>query len=105
MITALIASVAVAVASPTFLELESRQSLLCSSSTAPDPVCCATSILSAAGLDCAPQGAAHPNLQAPNPIPTDIPGFNSACAAIGQRARCCFLAIAGFGVLCSPSIY
>ncbi|KDR66706.1 hypothetical protein GALMADRAFT_37265, partial [Galerina marginata CBS 339.88] len=81
LITAITASVAVAVAGPT---LENRQSRLCSSSTAPNPVCCATSILGAADLDCA---------SPPNPLPTDIPGFNNVCAAAGQRARCCLLVV------------
>ncbi|KDR66742.1 hypothetical protein GALMADRAFT_33917, partial [Galerina marginata CBS 339.88] len=73
-----------AVASPTFSELESRQSRLCPASTAPNPLCCATDVLGVANLDCA---------SPPNPIPSDIPSFNNICAANGQRSRCCLVSL------------
>ncbi|KAL0472918.1 Cerato-ulmin hydrophobin family [Neurospora intermedia] len=52
--------------------------------------CCATDVLGIADLDCANPPATVANAT----------HFESTCAAIGQRARCCVLPILGQDILC-----
>ncbi|KAK1777559.1 Cerato-ulmin hydrophobin family [Copromyces sp. CBS 386.78] len=52
--------------------------------------CCATDVLGVADLDCANPPVAVANATE----------FQTACADIGQRARCCVLPILGQDVLC-----
>ncbi|EHA51087.1 hypothetical protein MCOR27_009633 [Pyricularia oryzae] len=56
--------------------------------------CCATDVLGVADLDCA----------VPPSLPTSASGFTDICAALGQRARCCVLPLAGQAVLCQAPV-
>ncbi|KAJ4380406.1 hypothetical protein N0V85_008753 [Neurospora sp. IMI 360204] len=53
-------------------------------------MCCATDVLGVADLDCAN----------PPETVTSAANFQSTCAAVGQRARCCAIPLLGQGVLC-----
>ncbi|KAF4594860.1 Hydrophobin 2 [Ophiocordyceps camponoti-floridani] len=52
--------------------------------------CCATDVLGVADLDC----------KSPSRTPTSLADFNSICAGVGNRARCCVIPVAGLAVLC-----
>jgi len=105
MITAVFASVAVAIAMPAMDAYAQETPRLCSSGTASNPVCCALSVLGAADLDCAPRefflpacanrrkSLIHIALLTASRLPKDIPDFKGICAESGQRARCCLLVI------------
>ncbi|KAL7935486.1 fungal hydrophobin domain-containing protein [Trichoderma chlorosporum] len=58
------------------------------------PQCCATDVLGVADLDC----------QNPTGVVTDAQSFQAACAAVGQRARCCAIPIAGQDLLCETPV-
>ncbi|KZM21914.1 uncharacterized protein EKO05_0000387 [Ascochyta rabiei] len=68
--------------------LEERQAGLCSSGS---PLCCATSVLNLAILDC----------QTPPTTPTGINNFIDICAAEGQQAKCCLIPILEQALLCT----
>ncbi|KAJ4854986.1 fungal hydrophobin domain-containing protein [Trichoderma breve] len=71
-----------------------RQASPCPAGLEATPQCCATDVLGIADLDCA---------NPPNPF-TDAASFTAVCAAIGQRARCCAIPVAGQDLLCTSPV-
>ncbi|KAK4085162.1 fungal hydrophobin [Trichoderma aggressivum f. europaeum] len=71
-----------------------RQSQLCPGGLESTPQCCATDVLGVADLDCA-----NPS----SPV-TDAQSFQAACAAVGQRARCCAIPVLGQDLLCTSPV-
>lgn len=71
----------VALSSP--VEVQERQLYIPCSGLYGTAQCCATDVLGVADLDCAD----------PPTVPANASDFQSECAAIGQRARCCVLPI------------
>ncbi|KAL7944876.1 fungal hydrophobin domain-containing protein [Trichoderma barbatum] len=57
-------------------------------------LCCATSVLGVADLDC----------KVPNTFPRNGAEFKSVCAKTGAQAQCCVLPILGQSLLCKPAI-
>ncbi|KAH8884342.1 hypothetical protein GQ53DRAFT_829819 [Thozetella sp. PMI_491] len=85
-VAALLTGLAAAV--PT--QLEDRQTYTACTGLYGTSQCCATDVLGVADLDCAN----------PPTVPTSASDFQTICADIGQRARCCVLPILGQDVLC-----